>query len=507
MAYSAGPVAEEIESNYVAMVASRIFVVPSSAGQIGVIYHSRDQITQVTMVDRPRLFGRPLSTLHLHRHRAFAFRSLHLSQDTSGSAETRLTAGSCSKTRQIPRAFRSKHGDMDNALPIPPPPLHIRGEMADCPGTPSFEAFTSPQRTPQGSPSKHMQPPGAFDLPNVFENAMRLAPTIGSPRQSRQPQTPTSPSKATLHPAEDTDYTIQDVTALGPPSPTRKANKENTPPSTRPGLHKDASYINHAAMSRQELYKSREESRQPPVPQRLSPEDQEKLRKPAVKRLANVTQLCMSDGRRWIMANEADFLDYYYDLFTYVHNRQSRHAHFKAENPPPPSTPEPEYSEMLDTYLGRERANLRKRRTRLRQGDFQILTQVGQGGYGQVYLAQKKDTREVCALKVMSKKLLFKLDEVRHVLTERDILTNAKSEWLVRLLYAFQDERSIYLAMVRAVYRLCGEAADQPGIRPWRRFPHAAQQCQRASQPARPLLRCRDGLLRRLVASARLYPP
>jgi hypothetical protein len=48
----------------------------------------------------------------------------------------------------------------------------------------------------------------------------------------------------------------------------------------------------------------------------------------------------------------------------------------------------------------------------------------------------------------MSKKLLFKLDEVRHVLTERDILTNAKSEWLVRLFYSFQDEKSIYLAMV-----------------------------------------------------------
>ncbi|CRK18554.1 hypothetical protein BN1708_017674, partial [Verticillium longisporum] len=102
---------------------------------------------------------------------------------------------------------------------------------------------------------------------------------------------------------------------------------------------------------------------------------------------------------------------------------------------------------MWQKYAGRERANLRKRRVRLRHGDFQILTQVGQGGYGQVFLAQKKDTREVCALKVMSKKLLFKLDEVRHVLTERDILTNAKSEWLVRLLYSFQDDKSIYLAM------------------------------------------------------------
>lgn len=144
---------------------------------------------------------------------------------------------------------------------------------------------------------------------------------------------------------------------------------------------------------------------------------------------------------------DVDFLDHYFDLLSYVHNRQTRHAQFKAAHPPPPITPRQEYDAALQKYLGRERAHLRKRRTRLRQHDFQILTQVGQGGYGQVYLAQKKDTREVCALKVMSKKLLFKLDEIRHILTERDILTAAKSEWLVKLLYAFQDDEQIYLAM------------------------------------------------------------
>jgi hypothetical protein len=144
----------------------------------------------------------------------------------------------------------------------------------------------------------------------------------------------------------------------------------------------------------------------------------------------------------------SDFLDYYFDLLSYVGQRQTRLSHFKTEFPAPPATDKETYYPVWQKYVGRERANLRKRRVRLRQGDFQILTQVGQGGYGQVFLAQKKDTREVCALKVMSKKLLFKLDEIRHVLTERDILTNAKSEWLVRLLYSFQDEKSIYLAMV-----------------------------------------------------------
>jgi hypothetical protein len=75
----------------------------------------------------------------------------------------------------------------------------------------------------------------------------------------------------------------------------------------------------------------------------------------------------------------------------------------------------------------------------------------------------------------MSKKLLFKLDEVRHVLTERDILTNAKSEWLVRLLYSFQDEKSIYLAMVSPQMEYKDATDNSAGIRPWWRFPYSAE--------------------------------
>ena len=154
----------------------------------------------------------------------------------------------------------------------------------------------------------------------------------------------------------------------------------------------------------------------------------------------------LQDQGRERVLTLADFLDHYFDLFNYVRQRETRTKQFHECYPDATATTE--YEGAKAKWLGRERANLRKRRTRLRQGDFQILTQVGQGGYGQVYLAQKKDTREVCALKVMSKKLLFKLDEIRHILTERDILTTAKSEWLVKLLYAFQDDTSIYLAMV-----------------------------------------------------------
>lgn len=190
-----------------------------------------------------------------------------------------------------------------------------------------------------------------------------------------------------------------------PQSPTRERNKENE-------------------QQQQQLRGTRK-------PVELSMADYAKINDPKVKRLVDVAQLY--------------FFDYYFDLMGYVHTRQQRLQKAKTglaliEN-------QQEREAQWRSYAGRERVLLRKRRVKLKYGDFKILTQVGQGGYGQVYLARKADTKEICALKVLNKKLLLKLDEIRHILTERDILTASKSPWLVKLLYAFQDPENVYLAM------------------------------------------------------------
>ncbi|KAF2763822.1 kinase-like protein [Teratosphaeria nubilosa] len=320
-------------------------------------------------------------------------------------------------------------------------------------GTPLAHDFYSPPQTPQGSPSKSHAPPGSYDLPNVFANALKLNPTQGQPNTPKALQT-TQAKADSAGKGGDDPFAIQDQAKAGalPGSPLRKQGKENTPPAAtyqtqqtqqtspaRPPLQQTNSYLtqqSQAALSRQDQYRTRGEH-SPTRTERgatgvegtIPPEDIDKLTKPAVKRLANVTQLY--------------FLDYYFDLLSYTHSRQKRLQAFKEHVSPA----QPDHDKLWKDYQGRERALLRSRRTKMGHGDFQILTQIGQGGYGSVYLACKRDTREVCALKVMRKKLLYKLDEVRHVLTERDILTTAKSEWLVRLLYAFQDDSSIYLAM------------------------------------------------------------
>jgi hypothetical protein len=82
----------------------------------------------------------------------------------------------------------------------------------------------------------------------------------------------------------------------GPGSPSRKSDKENTPTGSKPGKE-GVLTPNHAALSRQEQYQSRETSdasgRNRYNPTRgMTAEELEKLHLPKVKRLANVTQIC-----------------------------------------------------------------------------------------------------------------------------------------------------------------------------------------------------------------------
>ncbi|KAL7787966.1 protein kinase [Trichoderma ceciliae] len=340
----------------------------------------------------------------------------------------------------------------------------LAGDAEPRPATPTMNnvnSFINPLNTPLGSPSKKTIPPGAHDLPTAFDTAMNLnSGPIEAPIRLARPQsvvTPLSPGKANSvqppsrphvrplaqQPREELSGVAVDEGAVqrgraSPGTPRKRQAQEITPPAPRFAAHDQERqpHHSHAALSRQQLYETRDRpitAKRFNTARGLTAEEREILQRPNVRRMVNVTQLY--------------FLDYYFDLLTYVGARQNRLAAFRAEFPAPPETDGETHRLMWSKYAGRERANLRKRRIRLKQGDFQILTQVGQGGYGQVFLAQKKDTREVCALKVMSKKLLFKLDEVRHVLTERDILTTAQSDWLVRLLYSFQDDKNIYLAM------------------------------------------------------------
>lgn len=178
----------------------------------------------------------------------------------------------------------------------------------------------------------------------------------------------------------------------------------------------------------------------------LQPWEKDAIQSPEVQRKATLAQLY--------------FLNYYFDSLRYLNERRARlHSLEQSLRSRPGGLEETLAALSLgggqsqdvvaakEAHFKAERELLAQRRAKLRLAQFHIVTQVGQGGYGEVYLARKRETGELCALKRLRKRVLVKMDEVRHVLTERDILTATRSPWLVRLLYAFQDPEYVYLAM------------------------------------------------------------
>jgi len=107
----------------------------------------------------------------------------------------------------------------------------------------------------------------------------------------------------------------------------------------------------------------------------------------------------------------ADFLDYYFQALGYIAARKDRRTKFDQDTTAR-NVKGPEYTKEFKSYCGRERVILRRRRTKLKVDQFHIIAQVGQGGYGEVFLARKQESGEVCALKKMRKRTLFKMDEV-----------------------------------------------------------------------------------------------
>ena len=136
---------------------------------------------------------------------------------------------------------------------------------------------------------------------------MKITPTgFGSPTKLGRPQTgtPLSPGKGNtlavdegyFGNASNFDDSILHKSAIVPGSPLGKQGKENALPSSRQGPEPIAQ--NQAAISRQELYQSRESSantKKYNTQRGLTAEELEILHKPNVKRLANVTQLCAYD--------------------------------------------------------------------------------------------------------------------------------------------------------------------------------------------------------------------
>jgi len=79
--------------------------------------------------------------------------------------------------------------------------------------------------------------------------------------------------------------------------------------------------------------------------------------------------------------------------------------------------------------------------------DFTMIRLLASGGFAQVWLAKKKSTGDVMAVKAMRKEHLRNTDQVTSINVEHAILAKHDSEFLVRAFYSFRSAHHVYFAL------------------------------------------------------------
>lgn len=97
---------------------------------------------------------------------------------------------------------------------------------------------------------------------------------------------------------------------------------------------------------------------------------------------------------------------------------------------------------VLDDGFANDIINLR-----IKTDDFEYIKVIGRGAFGKVQLVRHKYTRQVYAMKRLSKADLIKRSDSAFFWEERYIMAHAKSEWIVQLHFAFQDAKNLYMIM------------------------------------------------------------
>ena len=81
------------------------------------------------------------------------------------------------------------------------------------------------------------------------------------------------------------------------------------------------------------------------------------------------------------------------------------------------------------------------------RNNFKFLCVIGKGGFGRVWKIQSKKTKQVFALKEMSKLKIIDKKSEKSINTEREFLSKLNHPFIVNMHYAFQDKDNLYLVM------------------------------------------------------------
>ena len=95
----------------------------------------------------------------------------------------------------------------------------------------------------------------------------------------------------------------------------------------------------------------------------------------------------------------------------------------------------------------KEMINYRKARTKQSIRDYESISIIGRGAFGEVHVCKEKKTGSIVAIKKIKKKVLIIKNQIIHVRNEQLLMSNVKSPWIVDLKASFQEDDYLYLVM------------------------------------------------------------
>ncbi|PSS15496.1 Serine/threonine-protein kinase [Actinidia chinensis var. chinensis] len=108
---------------------------------------------------------------------------------------------------------------------------------------------------------------------------------------------------------------------------------------------------------------------------------------------------------------------------------------------------EEEQIDLLKDLERKETEYMRLKRHKICSDDFELLTIIGRGAFGEVRLCREKKSGNIFAMKKLKKSEMLSRGQVEHVRAERNLLAEVASHFIVKLYYSFQDAEYLYLIM------------------------------------------------------------
>eukprot|EP01025_Chloroclados_australasicus_P023525 TRINITY_DN23824_c0_g1_i1.p1 TRINITY_DN23824_c0_g1~~TRINITY_DN23824_c0_g1_i1.p1 ORF type:complete len:478 (-),score=66.09 TRINITY_DN23824_c0_g1_i1:536-1969(-) len=132
---------------------------------------------------------------------------------------------------------------------------------------------------------------------------------------------------------------------------------------------------------------------------------------------------------------------------TEYHDRKSRQRELHKQLEEDEGLTEEEKQKKLQEFREREKLYLHLKMKKFSVNDFELLTIIGRGAFGEVRVVKEKNSGKICAMKKLRKDEMIRRGQVEHVNAERNVLVEVDSPYVVQLYYSFQDEDFLYLIM------------------------------------------------------------